>query len=187
MTNANDVGWVRTGQRRVFESRWYNVRQDDILLPNGQTIQYHVVEHPGSVMIVPLLADRRVVMERIHRWPLDRWMLECPSGGMDGDSAEAAATRELEEETGYRAAGLEPLGCFAASDGYSDELLHVFLAREVERVGDPKPEATEAIRIELRDFGELHALAARGKIEDAPTALAILLAGARLESASARP
>jgi ADP-ribose pyrophosphatase len=182
--SEDEAGWVRTGQRHLFESKWYNVRQDDIRLPDGQSFQYHVVEHPGSVMVVPLLNDGRVVMERIYRWPLRKWMLECPSGGVDGDSAEQAARRELEEETGYRAHDLEALGNFAASDGYSDERLHLFLARGVERAGDPKPEATEVIQTELHAFEDLHASALRGEIEDAPTALAILLAHAKLSGDS---
>jgi ADP-ribose pyrophosphatase len=181
--SEDDAGWVRTGQRKLFESEWYNVRQDDIRLPDGQTIEYHVVEHPGSVMVVPLLDDGRIVMERIYRWPLRKWMFECPSGALEGDSPEQAARRELEEETGYRAHHLESLGSFAASDGYSNERLHLFLARGVRREGDARLESTEAIETQLWDFTELHAMAERGEIEDAPTALAILLARVRLSQA----
>lgn len=182
MSDRRDAGWVRTGQRHVFQSQWYNVRQDDIRLPSGENFQYHVVEHPGSVMVVPLLADGRVVMERIYRWPLRKWMLECPSGAVAGDSPAEAGKRELQEETGYLARDMEPLGQFAASDGYSDEILYLFLARDVQPSDTASPEATEVIRTELHAFDALHAMASAGEIEDGPTALAILLTHAKLST-----
>jgi ADP-ribose pyrophosphatase len=115
-------------------------------------------------------------MERIYRYPLQRVNLECPSGGLDGEEPEAAARRELEEETGYRARRMIGLGKYAASSGISDEEFSVFLAMDVSADGVLRREITEDIEIELIPLAELCALALRGEITDAPSALAILLA-----------
>jgi ADP-ribose pyrophosphatase len=168
--------WTRTDSQYLFQSRWYAVRQDALVAPDGQAITYTVVEHPGFVVIVPLLADGRVVMERIDRYPLQRVQLECPSGGLDGEAPEIAARRELEEETGYRADRLIDLGRYAASSGISDEEFFVFLAMDVHPDGVLRREITEDIEIELIPLSDLRAMTLRGEITDAPSALAILLA-----------
>ena len=174
--------WSRTGSRYLFQSRWYAVRQDALISPEGQAITYTVVEHPGFVVIVPLLPDGRVAMERIYRYPLQRVNLECPSGGLDGEEPEMAARRELEEETGYRADRLIDLGKYAASSGISDEEFSIFLAMDVRADGVLRREITEDIEIELIPLADLRAMTLRGEIMDAPSALAILLACEVLES-----
>jgi ADP-ribose pyrophosphatase len=168
--------WRRADSRYLFQSRWYAVRQDTLISPEGNAITYTVVEHPGFVVIVPLLPDGRVVMERIYRHPLQRVNLECPSGGLDGEEPEAAARRELEEETGYRAGQLRWLGKYAASSGISDEEFSIFLALDVSADGMLRREITEDIEIELIPLADLRAQVLRGEITDAPSALAILLA-----------
>lgn len=174
--------WRRLATRRAFECPWFSVRQDEIRLPGGDEITYNVLEHGGWAMVVPLRTDGLVVMERVYRWTLDDWLLECPSGGLDGEAPETAARRELEEETGYRADALEHLGHFAASDGYSNERFDAYLARDVTPDGSVQREPTEQIELELYPMSELRELALRGEITDAPSALAILLAAERLGS-----
>ena len=95
----HDGGWTRRASRYLFESRWFNLRQDEVSLPTGEQVTYTLVEHPGYVMVVPLLGDGRVILERVYRYTVQETVLECPSGGLDGDAPEQAARRELEEET----------------------------------------------------------------------------------------
>ena len=171
-----DSRWRCTDSRYLFQSRWYAVRQDALTSPEGQSITYTVVEHPGYVVIVPLLSDGRVVMERIYRYPLQRVALECPSGSLDGEEPEVAARRELEEETGYRAGRLIRLGKYAGSSGISDEEFSIFLATEVSADGVLRREITEDIEIELIPLVDLRARVLRGEINDGSSALAILLA-----------
>jgi len=178
----SDSRWRRTDSRYLFQSRWYAVRQDALASPDGSAITYTVVEHPGYVVIVPLLLDGRVVMERIYRYPLQRVALQCPSGSLDGEEPEVAARRELEEETGYRASRLSWLGKYAGSSGISDEEFAVFLATDVSADGVLRREITEDIEIELIPLADLRAMTLRGEIMDAPSALAILLACEVLES-----
>ncbi len=168
--------WSCTGSQYLFQSRWYAVRQDALISPEGKSITYTVVEHPGFVVIVPLLPDGRVVMEWIYRHPLQRVNLECPSGGLDGEAPEIAVRRELEEETGYRAGRMMDLGKYAASSGISDEEFTIFLATDISADGVLRREITEDIEIELIPLTDLRTMVLRGEISDAPSALAILLA-----------
>ena len=96
---------------------------------------------------------------------------------------EIAARRELEEETGYRAGALEHLGRFAASDGYTNERFDAYLARDVTPDGTMAREVAEQMEIELHTMASLRDRVLRGEIEDAPSALAILLAAERVREA----
>ncbi len=176
----DDGGWRRRAWRYVFECPWFKVRLDDLTLPGGEEIQYHTVEHEGWVMVVPLLDDGRVVMERVYRWSVGATFLECPAGALDGDTPEAAAHRELEEETGYLAGRLTHLGRFATSNGYCDEWCDVFLARDLREGGRVAREPTEQMEIELHPLADLSELARAGKLPDAPTSLSILLASSQV-------
>jgi ADP-ribose pyrophosphatase len=182
---VTDPQWARRGSRYLFQSKWYALRQDELTLPDGREFTYTLVEHPGFVMVVPLLADGRVVMERLYRYTLQRVTLECPSGGCDGDTFEAAARRELEEETGYRAGRLQHLGTYAASGGISDEQFAVYLATEL-HAGVMQREPTEHMELEVWSLGELRRMALRGELADAPTSLAILLAAEALGAGAPR-
>ncbi len=117
---------------------------------------------------------------RIYRYTVDRTLLECPSGGLDGEDAETAARRELEEETGYRAGRIERLGRFFASTGISNESYEVCLATALCDDGEIRREATEQIEVELLPLTDLRARALRGEMEDGPSAFALLLAAERL-------
>ena len=176
----DDGGWRRRTSRYLFESPWFQLRQDDVTLPGGEEITYTLVEHGGYVVVVPVLDDGCVVMERIYRYTIGRTLLECPSGGLDGEDALTAGRRELEQETGYRAGSLERLGCFYGSSGISDERYEVCLATQLSADGRIQREPTEQIEVCLLPLEDLRRRAARGEIEDGPSAFAILLAAERL-------
>jgi ADP-ribose pyrophosphatase len=178
----HDGGWKRRTSRYLFESAWFRLRQDEVRLPGGEDITYTLVEHPGYSMVVPLLDDGRVVLERVYRYTVQETLLECPSGGLEPGDADpaAAAARELEEETGWIAGSLAPLGSFFGSNGISDERCHLFLATELREGGRIRREATEQMEIELHPFEDAVAMAAEGGITDAPSALALILADRKL-------
>ena len=172
--------WYKRSSRYLFESPWFRLRQDELTLPSGQEITYTSIEHDGYVVVLPLLADGRAVMERVYRHTLLRSVLECPCGGRDGQSAADAAQRELEEETGYRAGRVEPLGRFCNSTGISNEHFDILLATELRPDGTISRGPTEEIEVVLVPFADLLREARAGRIEHAPTALAILLAAERI-------
>jgi ADP-ribose pyrophosphatase len=185
--SARRPGWQVTSSRYLFESEWYKLRQDRIRLPGGQRIVYTLVEHPGYVVVVPLLDDGRVVMERVWRHTVQRTLLECPAGGRDGLDPQDAARRELEEETGYRAGRLTHLGRFLGSKGISDEAFDVYLADSLTADGVICREPAEHIDVELMAFDEVHALALNGAIEDAASVLALMLARRHLDASAGKP
>jgi ADP-ribose pyrophosphatase len=182
----DDGGWERRASRHLFQSRWFGVRQDEVVLPNGAPITYTLVEHPGYTMVVPVLDDQRVILERVYRYPLQQVVLECPSGGLDGQTPEQAAARELEEETGWIAGTLTSLGSYFGSPGMSDERFHLFLASELRLEGQMSREATEQIELELMPLRHAFELALGRGVLSGPSALAIILAYNQLSRAASR-
>ena len=176
----DEGGWRKRSSRYLYESRWFSVRQDGVTLPSGTEIVYTTVEHGGYVVIVPVLDDGRVVMERVYRYPLGRTLLECPSGGLDGEDVVTAARRELEEETGYRARDVVTLGGFFGSSGISNERYEICLATGLSDDGTIEREETEQMEIELHPLADLRQQALRGRLEDGPSAYALILAAERL-------
>ncbi len=178
----HDGGWRRRGSRYLFESDWFRLRQDEVTLPSGRDITYTLVEHPGYAMVVPLLDDGRVLLERLYRYTVQETLLECPSGGIERVDAtpEAAARRELEEETGWIAGELTALGSFYGSNGISDEHFHLFLATGLREGGTVRRDETEQMEIEFHALDGAVELAVSGGITDAPSALALILAQRKL-------
>jgi 8-oxo-dGTP pyrophosphatase MutT (NUDIX family) len=177
---THDGGWKRHSSRYLFESNWYRLRQDEVELPNGQPKTYTLVEHTGYALVVPLLDDGRVLLERVYRYAVQDTLLECPSGGLDGEPADTAARRELEEETGWLATTLTPLGSFYASNGMSNERGHFYLARGLRETGVLQRDATEQIELEFIPFADAIDLVFAGAITDGPSALGLLLAERQL-------
>ena len=163
--------------RRVYEGRVVRLRVDTVALPDGRSAQREVAEHEPVVVIVPLDGDGNVLLVRQYRLPVEQFLLELPAGGIDpGESIEEAVQRELREETGQRAGRLQRLAAFYASPGYCDELMHLFLATELEHsplAGD-SDESIEVVRMPLADA---LALVEQGEICDAKTIIGLWAVG----------
>jgi ADP-ribose pyrophosphatase len=133
------------------------------------------VRHPGSCAVVAITPSGDVLLVRQMREAVGETLLEIPAGIMDveGEGAAACAARELIEETGHRAIGLEPLGRSLSSPGFTDEVVELFLARAT-----PEPEAApeEGIGTVRMTLSDAVAAVRDGRIADAKTALGLLLA-----------
>ena len=166
---------------RVFDGRLLKVRVDRVALAGGRETTREVVEHPGAVAIVPLLDDGRVVLVRQYRHAVGRALLEIPAGTLDqqGESPEAAAARELEEETGYRAAEFERLAAFYPAPGFATEHMTLYLATGLTEGAQGLME-DEEITTELVALDEVPARLARGDLSDAKTLVGLLLARERV-------
>lgn len=119
------------------------------LISRGRRVHKDLVSFGESVVILPLLDDGRAVFVRQWRAPLARWIVELPAGRVEeGEDPEETALRELEEETGYSAEFMERVASACVSPGYSDEVIHMFIARGL-REGSPHPEAGEFLGVVL--------------------------------------
>jgi ADP-ribose pyrophosphatase len=156
----------------------YSGRLIDVVVESWGGHAFDVVRHPGAAAVLPLLPDGDALLVRQMRYAIRTPLAEIPAGilDVDGEDAVTAAARELFEETGFRHRSIEFLGGIYSSAGFSDEYVHLFLAEtEPEPDGDPE----EGIELVRRPFDELVRSARAGRVRDAKTALALLLADAR--------
>lgn len=173
--SVEDDGWLTLGSEYLYRNPWCAFRVDEVRLPNGAEIEYGILESGGFAAVVPVTDDGKVVLVRQWRQPLGDFTLELPSGGVDaGEEPETAARRELFEETGYRAEGLEHLVSVHTSTGRSTEVCHLFRCRAVRDERGPRPEQTEFIRIVELPFEEAMKRATNDSIADAATVLGLL-------------
>ena len=174
------MNWLQS--RIVWEGKW-RLRVDSFRLPDGQLYERGRIEHPGAVVLVPIVlgdAGPSVLMLRQYRPALERTILELPAGTREPDEPWLlCAQRELREETGRRAATLTPLGEVWAAPGLSNERMALFLAQGLS--DDPLPmDVDEEIAVEAWPLAELAAMAIDGRLDDAKSVAAVLRAARHL-------
>jgi len=174
MRRKKVVGERIKASRTVYRGRLVNLRLDEVKVRNGTTALREVVEHPGAAVILPLLGPKKLILVRQYRGAVGEALLELPAGTLrPGERAIDCALRELEEETGYRAGQIRrAFSCYLAP-GYSNELVHVFIARKLS-VGKAFPEQDEILSRVSMSLGQALRMMRRNKIRDAKTIAAIL-------------
>ena len=166
--------WEKLESKYLWQSQWYNLRQDRLRTLGGDEFTYTLIEHPGAVWIVPVTVDFQIALIWNYRYTVDAWCYEVPAGGLGpGGNPEEVARRELLEEVGGTAAELHLIGQFYTSNGVSDEVAYVYLATGVE-LGEPQREPTELMEMHLVSVDEAMRMARDGEISDGPSALALL-------------
>ncbi len=158
----------------VYSGHFLKVQRDRVQLPDGRESAREYIRHPGAVMIVPLLDDGRLLLERQYRYPMGRVMLEFPAGKLDaGEDLLACAQRELSEETGYHATEWAYAGVLHNAIAYSDEGIHIFFARGLTQ-GAQHLDEGEFLELVTHTEAELDQLARQGELTDAKTLIALL-------------
>ena len=139
----------------------------------GGSVERDVVVHPGAVTVVPILGDDRIVMIRNRRFAVERELLELPAGTLEaGESPLACAARELEEETGYRAARITPLCEFYTTPGICTERMYVFVARDLVPTEQNLKDGEE-IRVCVHRMDEVRCMLSHGELSDGKTIAAL--------------
>jgi ADP-ribose pyrophosphatase len=163
----------------VYTGRVLSLDVDEAEEPGGIVATREVVRHQGSVAALPVHADGRVVLIRQYRYASDQTMWEIPAGRLEPrEGPRQGILRELEEEVGLKAATLLSWTEAYTTPGFSDEILYLFRASDLEAI-PPRPEADEQIEIRVMPFEEAMRLIRSGEIRDAKTLLALLFEAER--------
>ena len=161
--------------RVLHRGRYLTFRIDTIERPDGTRATRDVAGHPGAVAVVAVDPDDQVLLVRQYRSPAERVLLELPAGTLDPrpdgsvEDPDLAARRELEEETGHRAASWRLLGRFWTAPGFTSELMHLYLATELSPADDDRlaPDEDERLHLLRMPWRDAVAAVERGEIEDA--------------------
>jgi len=167
----------------LYRGRTFDLIVDHVQYPSGNTGIREIVHHPGGAVTVPLLDDGRVMLVRQLRYPLGNQIMELPAGKLSpGEDPAVCAARELTEETGWIAGGLDRLTSIYTTPGFCDEVLHIFLARNLRESpdGHKREEGEYSMTVVLVPLVEAVAMIHRGEIRDAKSIVGLLLAERRL-------
>ncbi len=161
--------------QKIFEGKMLKLRVDTVALPNGETAEREVIEHPGAVAVIALTDLGELLMVRQYRHATGEILLEIPAGKRDrGENPLVCAQRELEEETGYRAKRWKELFSYYTTPGFSDERLDIIMAADLE-AGEAHPDGEEFIEVVTMPVSDALRMVYQGEIRDAKTIIGVLM------------
>lgn len=161
----------------IYDGKLLHVRCDTVCLPNGNTATREWVLHPGASAVLPITEEGDVLLVRQYRYPIGEITLEIPAGKLDTPDEDPleCAKRELSEETGYSAASYEKLTTLATTVGFSNEKIHIYIARGLQ-AGKQHTDDDEFIHVVKMSLQEALSLVYDGTISDGKSIIAILMA-----------
>ena len=166
----------------AFQGCLLRLDVDTVQLPDGNTAPREYIRHPGGVGVVALTENKEVLLVRQYRYPYAEILTEIPAGKRDpGEEPLVTGMRELEEETGYRAATYTPLGTLYPTPGCCDEVVYLYLATDL-TAADAHPDQDEFLEVERCPLDEMVARVLAGEITDAKTQIGILKTKLLLDS-----
>lgn len=157
----------------AYDGHFLKVQRDAVRLPNGKTTQREYIKHPGAVVILPVLDDGSILLERQFRYPLDRVFIEFPAGKLDpNEDSLTCAKRELCEETGYTARDWQFVCKIHNAIAYSDEYLDLFIARGL-TAGERRLDDEEFLEVFTASITDLSTWVREGRITDVKTVIGV--------------
>jgi ADP-ribose pyrophosphatase len=177
--------WKLLHSKLVFDHRWYKVRQDAVELPNGAIVDdYFLSVRPDVALVFPVTAKREIVFVRQYRHGAGEVLIELPAGTFNPqkESAESAALRELQEETGYRTTHLTRLATLYDNPVKETNKIHLFLAKNVELTSEQNLDYTEEIEVLLIPMDAVQQKLLQGEISVSGTVAAVFLGLQALQS-----
>ncbi len=160
-------------KKPIYKGKIIDLSVETVTLPNGATADLEVITHPGAAAVVPMKDDRTVIMVRQYRHAVGRFIDEIPAGKLHpGEDPKDCAAREVEEETGYKVNRLEPLLSFLTTPGFTNEIIHIFVGRELSP-GTQNLGADEVLEIIEMPLDQAIARIKTGEIRDAKTIIGL--------------
>jgi ADP-ribose pyrophosphatase len=168
----------------LHKGRVFSLTRENLTLSNGFKTDMDIIRHPGAAAIVAVTVDQHFLMLRQYRHAVGKTLWEIPAGTLEaGEPPLSCAQRELAEETGFSARQWQPLGAITPVPSYSDERIHLFLARDL-LSAKQHLDVDEIIQVQKLPLATILNLIGEGSIEDAKTISAIFLAKQKLDSLS---
>jgi ADP-ribose pyrophosphatase len=175
-----DLTETELSSETVFRGSLLHVKRDTVRLPSGAETGREYIMHPGAVLVVPVLDNGNLVFERQFRYPLHKTFIELPAGKIDPDEdILVTGQRELLEETGYTANAWSYLAALHPCIGYSDEVIHIFLARGLQ-AGEHRRDHDESLEVFELSLPDAMDALRRGEITDGKTMIALFWAEKQL-------
>lgn len=175
VTHKSKNTWRPTlnARRSLYRGHVVDLGMETVCLPDGRQLELEVVRHPGGAAVVVLNTDNEICLLRQYRHAGGGWLWELPAGKLEaGETALTTAQRELEEEAGLRAQHWQTLANVLTTPGFCDEVIHLFLARDLQYVPAQHQEH-ECIEVHWLPFTSALGMAQRGEIRDAKTLLGL--------------
>jgi ADP-ribose pyrophosphatase len=175
LTSMNNLEEKTLHSEEIYSGKIITLELHEVELPNGKQSKREIVKHPGAVAIIALTEDNKMVMVEQYRKALERTIVEIPAGKLEkGEEPASCARRELEEETGYVCESLELISSFYTSPGFSDEIIHVFLATGLTKKENAAAmDEDEFVNLEELTLKEALQYVKEQKIYDAKTIYAV--------------
>ena len=160
----------------LYKGKVFDLKVDEIEYNSGNKANREVILHPGGAVVVGVTKENKIVMVKQHRYPMNKILIELPAGKLDKDEdPQTCASRELEEETGYRSNKLEKLGSIYTTPGYSSEELHIYVALDLAEGNHNREEGEKGMEIKEFSLEEIENMVEENKIVDGKTISGIFL------------